>query len=529
MPRGPWRSMVLLVGLALILTACGGAKPTEQPQSSATSPAAPAGPVRLVVGAPADIQHWDIHNHNYTYTEAVHQHVFDYLVYMNPDTGKFEPGLAKAWKLVNPTTWEFELREGVKFQNGDPLTAEDVKWTVERVARDKTLAENSAMRTVKEVKIVSPLVVQIITNAPDPVLLNRLSRIGSGILPAKFFAGKDVKAAMEEFQKAPYGTGAYKVKEWKKDSSLTLTAWDGHWRGKPKVDEIVFRVIPETQTRVSELKTGGIDIALAIGADDLKALKGDAGVQVFTVETPRVYLAMIRTSGNYVVADPKVRAAIDYAIDNKALGEALMPGLTVPTRTRLIPGVFGTNLDLYNKSIYDPARAKKLLEEAGFTGGKKPQLTILSRNSAPFPDMAQTMQGMLEQVGFQVKLDLVDTTTYNKRTDANNPTWPDMYITSLGNSLKDADLAVNFAHSNRAAKTHGYSNPKIDALITAAAQELVPEKRAALYKQISEIIAEDRPQISFFQAKAAHAVRKGVNWTPRVDEMLWLHDVTKGK
>jgi peptide/nickel transport system substrate-binding protein len=505
----------------MLMSACTSGSGTTQTTGPGTNQSEAKGPVKLVVGAPADIQHWDIHNHNYTYTEAVHQHVFDYLVYMNPSTGKFDPGLATEWKLVDPKTWEFKLRD-TKFQDGTAFTADDVKWTLERVSRDTKLAEYGSNRTIKEVQVVDPHTARIITFDPDPLLLNRLSRIGSGMLPSKFLQEK----GWDEFQKHPFGTGAYKVKEWVKDDHLTLTAWPEHWRGKAKVDEITFRVIPEEQTRVSELTTGGIDIALGISPDNVKGLQGNPDVTVYVENTPRVYVAMIRSAGNYCTADPKVREAIDYAIDDKALGEVVAPGMITPTLTRLIPGVTGANPDLYNKYNYDLERAKKLLAEAGYTGGKTCEIGLLSRNSAPYPDEAQTLVGMLEKAGIKVKLELLDTAAYNKRLDAN--TAPDIYITAFGNSMKDADLAVNFARTDRNKDYLGYSNKRMDELINAGATEMDPAKRLVIYKELSEIMATDRPQLSFFQSKAASAVRKGINWKPRTDEMLWFHDVTKG-
>jgi peptide/nickel transport system substrate-binding protein len=502
----------------LLLSACSGSK-TENP-SNITSP---SGPVKLVIGAPADIQHWDIHNHNYTYTEAVHQHVFDYLVYMNAQTGKVEPGLAESYKAVDPVTWEFKLRKDVKFQNGDEFTAEDVKFTLERVSRDKSLKEYPSNRTIKEVKVVDPLTVQIITDGPDPVLLNRLSRIGSGMLPGKYFKEKGV----DGFNKAPIGTGGYKVAEWIKDDHLTLKAWAEGWRGKPKIDEIVYRVIPEVQTRVNELKTGGIDIALNISPDDVKALKSDPDVQVYNEATPRVYVARFRVTGNYITADKRVREAIDLAIDDKALGEAAFPGLTIPTRTRLIPGVTGFHKELYDTFLYDPAKAKKLLEEAGFTGGKQPEIGFLARNSGDDSPVAQTITGMLEKVGFKVKLELLDPVAYTKKINANQN--PDMYLTAFGNSMKDGDLALNFIKTATNKDYMGYSVKRLDDLLDAEAKEMDAAKRDQMLFDIDNTMTEDRPQLAFFRVKSAVAVHKGVNWKPSPDEMHWFYNATKGK
>lgn len=521
------RLAATLVLSAFLLSACGSS-PSKAPEPSG-SPApsntpAPTGPVKLVIGAHQDIQHFDIHNHNYTFTEAVHQHIFDYLVYFNLETGKFDPGLAKSWSMVNDTTWEFKLVEGVKFSNGDPFTAEDVKFTLERVSRDSALKEYGANRTIKEVKVIDPLTAHVITDGPDPILLNRLSRIGSGMLPAKYFQAQGV----DGFNKKPIGTGGYTLVEWVKDDHVTLKAWDGGWRGKAQVDEIVYRVIPETQTRVSELVTGGVDVALSIGPDDVTALKKESGIQVYTETTPRVYVLRFRVNAPYITADKLVREAIDLAIDDKALADATYPGLAVPTRTRLVPGVVGYHEKLYNTSLYDLAKAKQLLEQAGFTGGKQPEISFLARNNAADSPTAQTIAGMLEKAGFKVNLKLLDPVAYTKEINAH--TNEDLYLTSYGNSMKDGDLAINFVNSAVAEKHQGYNSKKADDLLAAQAKEMDPVKRVQLMHELDNLItSEEIPQIALFQVKGAVAVRQGVNWAPRPDEMHWFYNATKGK
>lgn len=323
--------------------------------------------------------------------------------------------------------------------------------------------------------------------------------------------------------KAPIGTGAFKLKEWKKDAYIDLLAFDGHWRGKPKVDEIRLRVIPEEATRVAELQSGGVDIALSLSPQTVKNLSKDAQVEVKTGPVPRVVLMNVRHTKGSLTANPKVREAIELAIDKQALIDAVFPGLGVPVQTRITPGLVGHPKKYYNTNTFNLEKARQLLKEAGYPNGV--DIGLLARNNLHWPETSQTVAGMLEKAGFKVKVEILDTTAYNKRTDAY--TNPELTMTSYGNSMKDADLAVTRLLPDRNKGEQDYDNPAVTDLIDKGARELDPAKRQAIYEQLSDIIATDRPQIFLLHEKAAHAVRKGVNWTPRPDEMIWLHDVTK--
>lgn len=541
-----WRSLVAalaVVGL-LAVAGCGSvpqpagsasggdtAAPTAAPATSgstgtgqaaapaaATQPAPKQGPVRLVVGAHQDIRHWDIHNHNYTFTEAVHQNVFDYLVRMDAVSGKFQPELATSWQLIEPTVWEFKLREGVKFHNGDPFTAADVKFTVERVATNKDLTENRTMNVVKEVQVVDPHTVRIITHQPDPALLNRLSRIGSGIMPQQYW---ESVGGVDGWQKAPVGTGPFKFQQWVKDDRVTLVAFDDHWRGRARVDEVVIRILPEVATRVAELQAGGVDIALNIGVDNADMIQSDPNLAVAKGLNNRVWLLLARTQPESATGDPRVREAIELAIDKEALIAAASPGLGAPLRTRVTPGIFGHDPSLYNVNPVNQARARQLLADAGFAGGL--EIGLLSRNASDYSVVAQTVAGMLEQVGIKVNLEIVDTSVYNNKLSAGSN--PELYLAAFGNSMKDAELAFTFITESAYHKRIGYKPDDALALFEQSRSEMDPEKRANLFRQLQQKVAADRPQIMLFQMGSVHGVRKGIQWQVPPDEMMWIYDM----
>lgn len=496
----------------------GGSSSGSNPSSSSGSGSAPSTAKKtLVVGAATDIRGWDIHNHNNVHTEAVHQHVFDYLVYYNFDTASFDPGLATEWKLVEPTVWEFKLREGVKFSNGEPFDATDVKYTLERVSRDQSLREYGSNRTIKEVQIVDDHTVRIVTHDPDPLLLNRLSRIGSGMLPADYIN----QVGMEEFMKNPVGTGAFILKEWVRDDHVTLVANPDHWRGAPSIDELVFRVLPEEATRIAEIQTGGIDIALSITADARPALQNDPNVKLQEMWGSRVYLMEISFQDGAKTQDPRVREAIERAIDKDALIAAVEGGAGIPTRTRLIPGLVGHTPKYYNTNeLYDPEKAKALLAEAGYPNGI--EIGMVAPSSGNYPLVAQTIQGMLEAVGFKVNLEILDTTTFNNRMDAHEV--PELLLIANSNSMKDPDLV--FVDMLPGQSSGEYENPKVTELVNAGAQEMDPAKRQKIYEELMDVVAEDRPRIYLYHVASVHGVANGVDWAPRKDDMYWFHNVS---
>lgn len=220
---------------------------------------------------------------------------------------------------MNDTTWRFKLREGVTFHNGDPFTSADVKYTLERVAKDNTLKQNSYFKNIVEVKAVDEHTVDIITDGPDPLLLNRLSKMGAGILPSKYIADK----GMDTFLKEPVGTGAYKFSKWTKDDRIELVKNENYFGGEPKWNEVVFRVIPEASTRVSELLAGGVDVASSIPSTDIARIEGEADKKIVKAPIQRVLQLIFRQTEGSITADPKVREAIDLAIDKQGIVDSI--------------------------------------------------------------------------------------------------------------------------------------------------------------------------------------------------------------
>jgi len=236
--------MRLIIAVVVALAAVVFAAPAEVL-------AAPEGQVVIAQGG--DPSTLDPHMHAENFTFAVVHNVFDHLVRRFVKQGQLahEPGLATSWTNVNPTTWEFKLRPGVKFHNGEEFNAEAVKFSIERVLNpDQKARWRWAFADIERVDAVDPLTVRIVTKVPFPTLITNLA-FCMPIVPPKYVREKgDTHIATN-----PVGTGPFKFVRWRKDDALVLEANDSYWRGSPKIKTLIFRPIPDESTRVAALAT----------------------------------------------------------------------------------------------------------------------------------------------------------------------------------------------------------------------------------------------------------------------------------
>lgn len=501
---------VILTTLALGVSGCSSAG-TEPLADNATSKI-------LTIANGTDIVSFDIHDHNTTSTEAVHVNMFNYLI-KSDGNGGFTPDLAESWSNVDDKTWSFKLREGVTFHNGEDLTADDVKFTLERVAKDDTLLEYGSYKQIQEVVVKSDHEFDIVTTASEPALLNRLSRLGSAILPQDYIESEGWPVFLEE----PVGSGPYEFKEWKKDDHLTISAFADYFGTPAKWDEVIFRSIPEDSTRISELLTGGVDIAVNIPPTDVDRIETTDGVTVVQSPTQRVMNLTLRTAGDGPTADPLVRQAIDLAIDKQLIVDSLLEGGGEVTRTRVTPGNTGANEDLFGNSLYDPDKARDLLDEAGYQDGL--ELTFSSPNGryAKDKESAELMAAMLQEVGITANLEFLEWSAFNAKYQEHG--FGDMFLIGYGNSMFDASLALVRLTKAQAAGESDYDNPIVEKMLVAAESNMDSAERAEQYQEAQALIADDRPQIYLYRLMSTYGVNERISFEPRLDEMFFVDDI----
>ncbi|SDI39427.1 ABC transporter substrate-binding protein [Alteribacillus bidgolensis] len=494
--------------------------PEEQENQPSNSAQSDDDTLTIAVGV--DMDTFDIHDHNNTLTEAMHINMFNYLFMRNDETGEIEPDLVDKYENKDDLTWNMTLKEGVTFHNGDELTAEDVKYTLERVIKDESLTEHAQYNQIDEINIIDDHEFEIVTHEPEPVLLNRLSRIGSSILPKDYIE----ENGWDHFLEEPIGTGPFQFEEWNRDSQVVFSRYDEYFEGAVEDwEQLVFQVIPETSTAVGELLTGGVDIVFDVPDNEWERINGNEGTSVVTGPSQRVGLLGIRHTEDYPTSDPLVREAIELAIDNEALVEHVLGGAGVPTRTRVTPGNFGANKELFNTSLYDPEKAKELLEEAGYEDGLELTLHAPIGRYTKGEDMSETVAAMLGEVGITVNVDFMEFNDFlaTRRAGENE----DMFFAAFGNSLFDGDVALDVYRSERSEGELDYENEDVDRLLEEASSEMDPDVREEKFKEIQEIVAEERPHVFLYLQDNAFGVTDGIDFRPRQDEMFYAPDITK--
>src|SRR5262245_23811212 len=376
---------------------------------------APAGQVIIAQGV--DPTTLDPHWHEETPAYNVLLNIYDTLLFRDRDL-KIIPWLAESWRMVNPTTWEFRIRRGVRFHNGEELDAEAVKWSLDRL-RDPELKNRQAgnFRLVSAVEVVDKFGVRITTAKPFPTLENQLALRGA-IMAPKHFRGKDKLFA----DRNPVGTGPYKFVRWNKDEQIVLEANEQWWGGAPKVKTIVFRPIPEHAVRVAALQAGEVDIAVNVPPHLVPIIASHPRLFVSKAPIVRTIFVPIYThqfdAGNKPVGpvdgptkDKRARQAIVAAVDADEIIKTVLEGQAIRTSTPLTSKHFG-----FDPSI-TPARpgldrVRKLLSDAGFASGIDLVLNSPDGRYLKDKEVAEAIAGQLTKAGIRTRVRTFEWTTY---------------------------------------------------------------------------------------------------------------------
>ncbi len=475
----------------------------------------------LVIAQGIDVPGFDPHGHSNTAMESVLVNIFDYLVFRNAN-GDFEPGLATSWEPVAEDAWRFILREGVLWHDGETFSGEDVKFSLERLATDDSLQEHTNYRQIREIEIVSDYEVIIHTNGPDPILINRISRLNSGMAPKHYVEA----VGWDAFATAPIGTGPFKFVEWRRDDRVILEAFADHWRGRPAFDRLVHRTIPEDSTRVSELLTGGVQVITNVPVQDQERINASGMASVKLQPSTFVNMIVFNVREGTETADPRIREAIQLAIDTELLVEGVMGGLGAATAARLHPGISAAPVDeFFGVNRYDPERAQELLAEAGYGPG---ELTIKLYGSSGrhpmLPEQTEIIAVMLEQVGINTEIEVLEFSAYSQRI-WNAGAFEHLVVTGLGNSMRDNWFAMRaLLCGGQYDDRVGWCNEHFDELMTAAQTEVDAEVRTEMLSEATRIVATERPWITLFQQQNLAGISSGIDWSPRQDELLWMFE-----
>ena len=450
----------------------------------------------------------DPHKTSGTLTFQTVKSVYDTLI--EPDqTGKLIPALAKSWDISSDgKTWTFHLRGGVVFHNGDKLTSADVKATFERIQNEETASPNAnEFAPIKSIETPDDLTVVLKLDEPWSPLLGTLGSGWGAILP------KSLIDSGHDFASEPVGTGPFSLSEWVRDAKIVLVKNPSYWmKGLPKLDKVIMNIIPERAIQVQGLIIGQVDVSYIIDEEDTPTLE-DSGEVTIDRYAGTLILVMPMNCSRPPLDDVRVRRAITHAIDKqKVLDVAYGGGNPIATFMDYSNAYYMDFTSLYP---YDPEKARSLLAEAG-VGNDVVLEMFLPQNYPPHVKAGELYQEMLAKVGLNVKLQLVDWSTWIS----------DVYrgakfdLTAIGHTGK-LDPHGTLANYGRAEKKYvRWASEETASLIDQAAVTTGFENRKKLYDQALETMAKEVPFMFLGSSMRRIAYRNNVSdfrMTPNLD------------
>lgn len=479
------------------------------------------------VGFTLDAVTLDPANHRKRETETILRNMYDGVLTRSPKM-EVVPEMAESWKQIDATTYEFKLRKGVKFHSGAAMTADDIKFTFDRLTKDgaiggQTSPRKSLLGPLKEVVVVDPLTVRFVLSEPWPILPAMLPF--QEVVSRKFVEanGADALATRED------GTGPFKLVEWRKGDAVIMERFNDYYGGaaaippvgKACVDRVIFKVIPENASRVAALLAGDVDIINELPAHAVKQVEANPNTRVMSVRGTRSEFIAMNTQVP-PLSDVRVRRALAHAIDRKLLIDRILGGHATPINGILSPDAFAFDASLPAVK-FDAAQAQKLLAEAGYRNG----LDLTLETEGARKETAEAIAAVARKGGFRIRVVVGEGSQLQaKWRKKDEPKAGEMFFTSWGNgSLDPYDIFDPTHMTGGRGNSSFYSNPALDKLLKDAALELDTGKRAALYKEAQQILARDLPYVYLWVAADLYGVSKRLTgWQPSADSRINLHD-----
>lgn len=468
--------MAVLSAAAIMLTACGGGGKGGNGTKGAKD--------TLTVGLTANPITLDPYNTTDSPASKVNKNIHETLVKYD-DEMNIVPCLAESWEITDDTTYIFKIRQGVKFHNGEELTAKDVKFSFD-MQKDNPHAESvTGMVDFDNCKAVDDYTFELKLKKPFGSILQHLTQAVTSIVNEKTYTENK-----ENYGSKPVGTGPFKFKEWKKDDFVNLAKNDEYWGDKAKVKQLVFRIIPESSTRAIEVESGGVDIATKIAPTEVKRLeKNDKVVVDLTPSFSTQFVGFCLK--NDKLQNVKMRQAVNYAIDKEAILNVAYQGIGLVASAPMSPGHWGYD-DSLPPFTRDLEKSKKLLEEAGLKDGLS--LTLTTDEDQVRRDVAEMVQAQLGEAGIEVKMQTLERGAFIDAVIQGNLElfilgWSDFGTPDYG--LAVVNPALKGAGGNMAF----YDNPEVEELLAKAQASTDDNERMELYKKVQEISWEESPYV----------------------------------
>ena len=494
----------------LAFTACES-KPAEEGNEG--SEKTPVVKDTLVVAQGADAKSLDPHAENDQPSSRVCKQIYNTLIKSTEDM-ELVPGLAESYEQIDETTWEFKIKKGIKFHNGEELKASDVKFSIDRMLVSRRVAH--IVSAIDSVEVVDDYKVIIKTKEPFGPLLAHLAHTAAAIVNEKA-----VTEFGDDYGQNPVGTGPFKFVSWDAAEKITLERFDDYYEGAASIKTVIFRDITEGTSRTIGLETGELDLAYDIEPIDKDRVSNHE--KLVLIEEPSLSMTYI---GMNMKKEPfdnvKVRKAINYAINSDDLITAVLDGAGQKANSPIGPRVFAHNADIEPYG-FDVEKAKKLLKEAGYEAGF--ETTIWTNDNPLRMQVAQIVQAQLKEIGIDITIEILEWGSYLERTGQGEH---EMFILGWVTVTSDPDYGLyalyNSSQHGAAGNRTFFTNEEVDRLLEEGRTSIDPKKRAEAYKKAQEIIVGEAPDaVLYYQTQNVGASKavKGFKLHPAGHHSLY--------
>ncbi len=438
---------------------------------------------------------------------VVQKQIFNFL-FREDDQGGYQPELATAWEFVDDTTLRVSLRENVLFHNGDTLTAEDVRFSIERACTNPKSASVFKHFDADATKVVDDYTIDIKFKSPYAGALHILSSMRSAIISKNAFESM----GEADFSRSPVGTGPYKMVEWEPGTSIKLTRNNDYWNEQAIVKNVEFKIIPEATNRVIELETGGVDVAYNVPMTDIEQIKSNPDLELLMGPSYR-YVTLTFSMKNGVLQNQDLRNALAYAINKDDLVKAIY-GDTASVATGFMPKTAFAFKE-FGAVPYDVEKAKTLMKAAGYEDGVS--LKFVCEPIEEYVNIAEAIQNMWKEIGVTLDIHTIDNAAYLAQGNefevglrAGNGNEPSSILVIYDSAFKDK-IQPN--------------DDYIDEMLGVIATSIDTEKRAQKLEELQDYLWEKRWTIPLAYTNVIYAASNNVrNWA--IDPMNYT-DISK--
>ena len=456
---------------------------------------------------------------------SLNQNFFNPLVELNPKNLKIVPALAENWYNLDNVTWNFHLRKGVKFHNGNNFTAQDVKFTIDFLRNFSFY--NSTLSSISEVNILDNYTIEIKTNEPNPIFLYDLLLIN--ILSKEYIHKID-----ETNETWPVGTGAYKLVEYVPDEYITLERFNEYWKGIPKITRINVVIMENHEELKNALIEGEVDLAY-IPFEYVEEISNTPELVVKSVSTPTVvYLSFdFRVNDSYgfeksknPVSDVRIRKAMYHAINIDTLIENISNiSAKVPMSQFVTPYLFGHNPNI-KRLPYDINKAVELMTDAGYKDGFTIEMDCSDSNFSI--NLCKEIAHQLAEINITVKINPLPEFEYYSKLYCKNTSF---YVTGF-NSLNAEGTIELLLHTSDMQENIGiwnygnYSNPEVDRIYEIVCYTMESDTRKELIQQVFTIAMDDVAWIPLYSSKAFYGICADFEWNPRPSQYIIFEEIS---